>query len=203
MSKLSQKIRSLLSLSILSLIFLFFILPTSLKASNCHVTFKTSNASSIINEEIEEEIQSYLISNSCYPVLTNSDIQFEITRIFEESGTIYIFGALSQEENCLITLFSIDKGWFSTTTNMLFMTTDTPPTPMLFGDICFLAQAALPNSLSNYHVLIQKLENPKPPIGGKLQTWTFYNLVEWIELIVVAIPTSDGGTDFAVMQPTQ
>jgi len=187
----------------LSLIFLFCLLPTSLKASNCHVTFTDSNTSSIINKEIKKEIQSYLKSNSCSPVLTNSDIQFEITRIFEESGTIYLFGALSQEENCLITLFSIEKGWFSTTTNMLFMAADLPPTPPLFRDICSIAQAALPNSLSNYQVLIQKLENPKPPIGGKLQTWTFYNLEEWIELIVVAIPTSDGGTDIAVMQPTQ
>lgn len=203
MSKLSKKIRSLLPLSVFSLFFLFFILPTSLKASNCLVTFKTSNTSSIINKEIEEEIQSYLMSNSCFPVLTNSDIQLEITRIFEESGIIYIFGDLSQEENCLITLFSIEKGWFWTTTNMLYMTTDIPQTPLLFRDICSLAQAALPNGLSNYHVLIQKLKIPKPPNGGSLQTWAFYNLGEWIELIVLTIPTSDGGTDFAVIRPTQ
>lgn len=201
MSKFSQKIKSLLPLKWTILFFLFFVIPISLKASDCQVIFKTTNSSSIIEKEIEDEIRSYLMSNSCYPVLTNSDLKYEIKEIFEESGIVYTLGILLQEENLILTVFSIEKGWFRTTTDMLYMTTDAPPHPELFRDICSSVQAVLPRSLPTYHVLIQKLEDPNSPKEGNLQIWSFYNLVEWIEFIVLTVPTLDGGTDFIVMFP--
>ncbi|MCK4934742.1 MAG: hypothetical protein KAR79_04060 [Simkaniaceae bacterium] len=195
-----KKIPQFLSpLSWITLFCLFCMFSISLKASDCQVLFKAANTSSIIEKEIEREIKSYLMSNSCYPVLTNNDIKYEIRDIFEESGIVYMLGILSQGKICLLTVFSIEKGWFSTTTDMLYMTIDFPISPLLYKDVCSVAQAALPNRLSDYHVLIQKHEDPQSE--GYLLVWTFYNLSEWIELTVLLIPTQDGGMDFSVTRP--
>ena len=76
------------------------------------------------------------------------------------------------------------------------MTTDVPQSPLLFKDICYSAQFKLPNTLSNYHVLIQKLENSSEK--GNMQRWTFYNSEEWIEMIVITVATPDGENDFFI-----
>jgi len=167
-----------------------------MKASESQIIFKETNTSSMNDSEIKKEISSFFMNNSFYPVLTNSEIKYEITGVFEDSGIVYTLGALSQDTNCLYTLFSFQKGWFWTTTELLYMSTDVPPTPLLFRDICYSIQVVLPRRLSNYHVLIQKLENPSKE--GNMQLWVFYNKDEYIKFIVKIVATPDGGSDFII-----
>ncbi|NGX56390.1 MAG: hypothetical protein K1060chlam5_00628 [Candidatus Anoxychlamydiales bacterium] len=178
------------------LIFFLFLIPISSKASECQIIFEQNNISSMNDSEIKEEISSYLINNSLCPVLINDEIKYKITGIFENSGIVYTLGTLSQGETCLYALFSFQKGWIWTMTNLLYMTTDIPQTPLLFKDICDSVQFYLPKSLSNYHVLIQK--SPKSSTKNNLQLWTFYNKDQWIEFMVMIVDTPDGGTDFAI-----
>jgi len=187
----------------LALLFIF-LLPISLSAYECHIKLDAQNDSSVPSKEIETEIHSYLSSNSLSPALFNSDRTYEIKAIFEDSGVVYTLGELSDGQSNLITLFSIDKGWVWTTTKMLYMTTDIDsPSPVLFTDICQGARNALPNHLSNYHVLIRKLEDSDFPAGTQVQLWSFFNLGEWLDLIIVSFPTPDGGSDFCIMVPNQ
>lgn len=164
--------------------FLFFIFSGSLKASDA-------------NKEIIEEIKSYLLSNSHYPILKNTEYcSFEITNLSQESSTIY--ASVIFKENPLSAVFSVEKNWLINTTNMLYMCTDieASPSAKLFNDICLSIQAysGLLNKLSDYHVLIKKSELTDEEIVDYSsyirdsdicsQIWTFYNFKEWIEFRV-------------------
>ncbi len=180
----------------LSLNFFLFSIPAFLKASECQIIFNENNTSSMKDSKIKKEISSFFINHCLSPVLTNKEIKYEITKVFEDSNAIYTIGILSQETNCFYALFSFQTNWFRTrtTTQLLYMATDIPPSPLLFRDICSFAQFFLPKSPSNYHVLIQKFANSLNKVNKQL--WTFYNTDEWIEFIVTLVPTPDGGTDF-------
>ena len=185
-----------LSVWITSIFLLFFFAP--LKAYECQITFEESDTYPMSNGEVQERLSAYLETASFLPFFKDNELQYTITNIFKEQGIIYVDGFLSQGETCLIALFSIDKGWFLTTTNLLYMTTDTlRPSIVLFKDIRASAQAVLPKSISNYHILIQRCEDPS--LKKKIQRiWSFYNSNELIQLLVLTKPALDGGTDFMI-----
>lgn len=198
MHKVHKKIKSFL---LLTGTMLFFLVPLSLKAAECRVVFDTMDTSSLTTKEMERQIQSYLKSHSCSPILTDAPISYRITDISEERGVVYTFGLLSQEQNCLFAFFSIESGWFSTTTELVYMAIDLPlPDKRLFQDVICAAQVALPKSLSPFHVFIQPLKEA-PTDEGHWQMWIFYNQSEWVYVNVLTRPTPDGGTDFVVQLP--
>lgn len=202
MDKTRSKMKKPFSSSFfLILIFLIFSTTGSITASECQIEFNTNDHCSMTDNEIEEEIKYYLSNNSLYPILTDNQMKYEIIDIFEDSNKsiVYTAGMLSEGENSLITLFSIQKNWFWNTTELVYMTTDIPPSPLLFTDICLTAASVLPKSPSNYHVLIQKVENEEISAETKLQHWIFFNRQECIELLLILVDDQHGGTDFAVM----
>lgn len=198
MHRLPQKIKSFLFLS--GTLLLFF-LPLPLKAADCHVIFATSDTSSITPQDIEHQIKSCLRGHSCYPVLTDAPITYRITHIFEEPDIVYVVGVLSQGENGFFAPFSMESGWLSTKTELIYLATDRPPPPSFFNQICAAVQKALPNSLSPFHVFIQPFEDVSE--DGHWQLWSFYNQSERMDFVILTIPNEDGGTDFAIMIPAE
>ena len=203
MDSTRSKLKDLFLYKFCIIIFFFFAIfinTPQLFSSEHGIEFKGSNLSSMKNADIIAEIDIYLSNHSLYPFLMEDSMKYDIYDIQENShsNTIHTLGILQQEENSLLTLFSVRKGWFWNETELVYMTNDTPISPTLFTDISFLAANLLPPTLSNYHVFIEKLENSFD--DRTFQHWLFFNEYESVSLMVILKNDNQGGFYFTVME---
>lgn len=183
----------------LFLFFAIFLNPTSVPASECQIEFHTTDSCSLENEDIVKRIKSYLSNNSLEPIFSCDKMNYEIHSIDENPHTnaIYVLGVLTGEEGSLLALFSIQKGWLSNKTELVYLTSDDILlSPLLFTDISLGAATFLPKSPSYYHVFITKVESSGSQ--QKFQNWIFFNKEEVVELLVILTDSKRGGVDFAI-----
>lgn len=163
--------------------------------------------SSLSSEEntVLNQIVSYLSQHSLSPFFRGGESEYAHLNFIKDSynNNTHALGMVTQGNTSYYTLFSINKKWFwsELKTDLVYITTDTPLSPVLFTDITQLAAAFLPKDPSNFHVFIERKEDPNLPNESKLQKWTFFNQQESAELFVVLTEDGRGGTYFDVKRP--
>lgn len=189
-----------IKLSVCLTVFIFLISSySSLKAATYEILFEGTVVSSMGEEQIKKELMTCLEKKPFYPALRDRDTTFTVIETEDTYSTLYIRGTLTQGDYSLIGVFGIQKGWFSNTTDLCYMSTDPDylPNPTLFNDVCYFTEKLLPKNRSSYHIVIQKENNSTQEMNKHL--WTFYNENERIEILVICVPRPEvGGTDIYI-----
>lgn len=170
----------------------------------CCISAAQNSFSSLSSEEntVLNQIVSYLSQHSLFPFFKDVESEYAHLDFIKDSynNNTHALGRIIQGNSSCFALFSINKGWFfgDVKTDLVYITTDHPISPVLFADIVKLAAVFLPKDPSKFHVCIEKEENPNLPNEAKLQKWTFFNQQEIAELFVVLTEDGQGGTYFDI-----
>lgn len=154
---------------------------------------------------VVNEIISYLSSHSLFPFLTSGQSEYAHLDFIKDAynNNTHALGLITQGNASYYTLFSINKQWLSSElqTELVYLSTDRPISPVLFRDVVIGAAPFLPEDASDFHVFIEREEDPNLPNESTLQKWTFFNEKEKRELFVVLTEDGQGGTYFEVKRP--
>lgn len=163
------------------------------------------NSLSVEENTVLNQIISYLSKHSFSPFFRGGKSEYTHLNFIKNShnNNTHALGIVTQGNTSYYTLFSINKKWFwsELKTDLVYISSDVPISPILFKDITQLAATFLQKDLSKFHVFMEKKEDPSLPNESKLQKWTFFNQEEMAELLIVLTEDGQGGTYFNIKRP--
>ena len=202
-----KAIKKLLRCKMLLSILLCFGPICGISAEQDHTSQNNFNSLSSEEKTVLNQIVSYLSQHSLSPFIRGGEFEYTHLNFMKDSynNNTHALGILTQGDASCYALFSINKKWFWSEfkTDLVYISTDHPISPVLFADIAQLAASLLPKDPANFHVFIEKKEDPDLPNEFKLQKWTFFNQQESTELLVVLTEDDQGGMYFNIYKTTQ
>lgn len=154
-------------------------------------------------DQVSHKIVSFL-STYHLPLFAEGESTYTLLGYEHHSfNTAYVFGKAAQDKIAYTTMFSVKRPWLwgDIETHLDYITTDAPISPTLFNDVVLGATPLLPKTLSDFHVLIQKLGEDHFPKKSTHQVWTFFNSEADIQLLVTLTEDGRGGMYFDVQRP--
>lgn len=153
-------------------------------------------------ETTVKEIVSYLSEHSLSPYFQGGKSEYTHLGFIKDSynNNTHALGVVQQGDNSCITLFSIQRTWLwnEIKTDLIYLTTDDPISPVLFENVAHLIISSSEKDLTDFHVFIEK-QDAHAPQGSKLQKWTFFRGEDHTEAFVVLTDDGHGGTYFKIV----
>ncbi len=160
----------------------------------------SNNSLSSEEQAVLKQVVSYLSQHSLSPLLEGGESDYAHLDFIKDSydNITHTLGMITQGNKSYIALFSINKTLGEITTNLSYITTDNPISPILFADIAPLAATFLTKDPSDFYVFIERQASPNLPDESKVQKWSFFNQQETAELLVTLTKDGQGGTYFNI-----